>query len=43
MSRIIIDVIMPILDVLLIRHISLNAAKNRRMNPGERRVEKRGI
>jgi len=37
MSRIIIDVIIPILDVLIFSHESLNASEIRWVNPGERR------
>jgi hypothetical protein len=40
MSRIIIDVIIPILDVLLISQLSLNAPEDGRVDPEERMVIK---
>ena len=40
MSRIIIDIIIPILGVLLISHIFLNAPENEGVHPGERIVIK---
>jgi hypothetical protein len=40
MSRIIVDIIIPILDVLIISHISPNGPEKGRVDPEERMVIK---
>jgi hypothetical protein len=43
MSRVVIDVIIPILDVLIISHISPSGPEKRRVDPEERMVIKTNL